>query len=189
MHRTTRTIARLTAGLVTESARIVPIAAVTIAVLATSACANRTVAASAPPVRPAPACDVELGTAPTTGPRVLRSQGVAWTYDVIVAASYDDADPGPLLVDFGSSDRTRHLDDGVPTVTVHPDEPRDIGRWTGDADDVRFVADLLTRLEEQVCFDTSAIYLTGGDDEPNIVDAVVEHLPGRVRRAPPVSPA
>jgi polyhydroxybutyrate depolymerase len=119
-------------------------------------------------------------------PDSQEHDGLARTYGVYLAPSYDLSGivPAPLLLvfhgGFGSGDqvfasaRMMDLADAEGIVVVSPDgvlSPGGIRTWNAggccgyavsqDIDDVGFVAALLDRLGESLCFDLRRVYATG----------------------------
>ena len=130
------------------------------AALALSACAQAENAGSAtrrPQVRRWPAWSTSVPSR-SRDLRVVRSRGVAWTYDQVLPDSYDGSAPGPLVLDFGPEQRPAHkMTVDVEPIAIRADEPSDDHTWAADEDDLRLVA--------------TARAIPAGSARPNAVEA------------------
>jgi polyhydroxybutyrate depolymerase len=127
-----------------------------------------TLLAAAAPAKPSPGCGKPK---PPTGELTLESQGGRQAYILSLPPGYDPAHPYPLAFAFHGRDRT-HVDcrdedcPGVQSV-IAPKAvvvyPKSIGPgWQpAVAENTAFFADLLARVERDVCVDQRRIFVAG----------------------------
>jgi polyhydroxybutyrate depolymerase len=131
----------------------------------------------------------------------IQHGGLARTYRVHVPASYDAADPAPLLVALHSGGMDKMADDGVDSLTrqsdsqgfiaVFPDAYSGKGKkasWNagdccGDArelkvDDVGFIRQVVTNVFRQASVDRERIYAAGMSDGGMMAYRLACDLPG-----------
>jgi polyhydroxybutyrate depolymerase len=137
------------------------------------------------PARPAPAGDTDGS---------VTSGGLQRTYILHVPPSYDGTRALPLVLNFhgfGSNAREQAIYSGFPAIadeagfiTVAGNGTGDPQQWTypglGDVDEARFVADLLDKLEAELCIDASRVYLVGMSNGAAISTSIACALPDRI---------
>ena len=116
------------------------------------------------------------------------------TYILHVPPSYDGTRALPLVLNFhgfGSNAREQAIYSGFPAkgdaagfFTVSGNGTGEPQRWTfpglGDVEESAFVADLLDKLEAELCIDASRVYLAGMSNGAAISTSIACALPGRV---------
>ena len=148
-------------------------------------------------------CGGAPATAPGTSDRTLRSGGLERRYQLVVPSGYDGTTPGPLVlalhaltVGYGLSPSLYGLldpaadadalvvapsgliDRGTPYWVAAPVEPNH---------DVDFVADLLDRLEQDLCFDTARVFSTGMSNGGQMSSLLACRLDDRITAVAPVA--
>ncbi|SDS35123.1 polyhydroxybutyrate depolymerase [Brevibacterium sandarakinum] len=147
-------------------------------------------AADSTPANPSSGCGVEQK--PGNDQATITSAGDERTYRINIPRDYDVTDPTPLVLGFhgrGSDGAEFQNYTGLPTlpaIAVFPDGvPTDGKRsWQGapyasEADDVRFVADLLDSIEDEFCIDLSRVYATGKSNGGGMVSVLACNLRDR----------
>lgn len=154
----------------------------------------RLTAAATPPnqadSRSSPGCGVEQKPGNDQG--TITSAGEDRTYRINIPRDYDITSPMPLILGFhgrGSDGAEFQNYTGLPelpAITVFPDGIAEDGKrsWQGapyasGADDVRFVADLLDSLEDDLCIDLNRVFATGKSNGGGMVSVLACQLRDR----------
>lgn len=154
----------------------------------------RLTAAATPPnqadPRPSPGCGVEQKPGNDQG--TITSAGEDRTYRINIPRDYDFTSPMPLILGFhgrGSDGAEFQNYTGLPelpAITAFPDGIAEDGKrsWQGapyasGADDVRFVADLLDSLEDDLCIDLNRVFATGKSNGGGMVSVLACQLRDR----------
>lgn len=140
--------------------------------------------------RPSAGCGVEKKPGNDQG--TITSAGDERTYRVNIPRDYDFTSPQPLVLGFhgrGSDGAEFQNYTGLPTlpaITVFPDGIAEDGKraWQGapyasEADDVRFVADLLDSIESEYCIDLDRVFATGKSNGGGMVSVLACQLRDR----------
>lgn len=170
--------------------------------------ANETTTGVAPtttPSGPVPSagCTADPAAAPGTTDNTIRSGGQERRYEVVLPESYDGREPLPLVFglhaltvpytvvphlyglldaaqtrDFVLVSPSGLVDAGTPYWLAAPVEPND---------DVDFIANLLDRLETDLCFDTSLVFSTGQSNGGQMSSLLACRLGDRITAVAPVA--
>ena len=124
----------------------------------------------------------------------VTSGGLVRTYILHVPPAYDGTRAVPLVLNFhgfGSNAREQAIYSGFPAkadaegfITVAGNGTGEPQRWTypglGDVDEPAFVADLLDKLQAELCIDATRVYLAGMSNGAAISTSIACALPDRI---------
>lgn len=146
--------------------------------------------ASRSAARPSKGCGIE--SKPGNNEAAITSAGEERTYRINIPRAYDSNTPMPLVLGFHGRDS-----DGaefqnytgltsLPAITIFPDGTLVDGKrtwqgapYSGEADDVLFVSDLLREIQDNYCIDTSRVYATGKSNGGGMVSLLACRLGDR----------
>jgi polyhydroxybutyrate depolymerase len=129
----------------------------------------------------------------------MTSGGVERWYLRHVPAAHDGTTPLPLIVDLhgyteGAQVHAIHSDLGAfgdrhGFVTITPQGLGAVARWETalGSGDVKFIADLLDKVEQTVCVDTARVFVTGLSNGAMMTSVVACALADRVAAVAPVA--
>jgi polyhydroxybutyrate depolymerase len=153
---------------------------------------------------PSSGCRTSASEPPGTSERTMVSGGVERTYQLTIPPTRGAQRPLPVvlglhalsisfrltpgLAGFGDEAAARHDFIGVaPSGLVDGATPYWIAAPVEGNRDVRFIADLLTQLEDQLCVDTGRIYATGMSNGGQMSSVLACQLPEEVTAVAPVA--
>jgi polyhydroxybutyrate depolymerase len=125
----------------------------------------------------------------------LEFGGLTRTYVLHVPSSYDGSRAVPLVVNlhgFGSNGRQQANYSGLPAkadaegfIVVSPDGAGTPVQWTfpgfgAGADDVGFIGALLDKLEQDLCIDTTEVFLAGMSNGAAMTTFIAYAMPDRI---------
>ncbi|MHB8377177.1 MAG: CE1 family esterase [Dehalococcoidia bacterium] len=155
-------------------------------------------ATPAPPPAASPAaaaCSPARPHAAGTFSESIQSGGLTRTYIVHIPPSYAGARPMPLVLVFHGSGldgaymvRYSNFDplaDAAGVIMVYPDAVAPAREWNTwkspeDPDDERFVGDLLTTLDRQLCVDPARVYAAGYSNGGGMAQRLACDMSGRI---------
>lgn len=136
----------------------------------------------------------------------IRSGGLDRSYRLHLPENYDTTRPWPVVLAFhgrgNDAVRTERFSklSTLPAVVVYPNGVVGLGdgdrqAWQGapysapGVDDVTFTADLLDRLERELCIDTGRVYATGKSNGAGFTGLLACRMSGRITAVAPVAGA
>lgn len=133
----------------------------------------------------------------------ITSRGVERGYQLIVPEGYDGTQPLPVvlglhaltvsnlfvagMIGFGDMAPTYDFIGVAPSGRLDGTTPFWLAAPSDDNYDVDFIADLLDRLEAELCVDTARVYSTGMSNGAQMSSLLACRLPGRITAVAPVA--
>ena len=149
-------------------------------------------------------CRAGTPVAPGTSERTMVSGGIERTYQLTMPATEDAERPLPIvlglhalsisfrvvagLAGFGDEAALRHDFIGVaPSGLLDGPTPYWIATPVEGNRDVRFIADLVAQLEDELCVDTSRVYAVGMSNGGQMSSVLACQLPDQIAAAGPIA--
>ncbi|TCC45212.1 poly(3-hydroxybutyrate) depolymerase [Kribbella capetownensis] len=140
----------------------------------------------------------------STGDYEVVSGGLTRTYRLHVPAKYNSSKASPLIVVYHGRGKTGAQTEAfsdlskLDAIVAYPNGvigDEDKQAWQGapysaqGVDDVKFTADLLDKLEGELCVDTDAVYATGKSNGAGFTGILACQMADRIAAIAPVSGA
>jgi polyhydroxybutyrate depolymerase len=152
---------------------------------------------------PSAGCDRQTVPAPGVSERTFTSRGVERMYQLTIPEHYDGTKPLPIvlglhaltvshlfvagMIGFGDMSSRYDFIGVAPSGRLDGSTPFWLAAPSNDNYDVDFIAELLDRLEAQLCVDRARVFSTGMSNGAQMSSLLACRLPDRITAVAPVA--